>query len=212
MAIYMMRDDGRQPTGTTIAYYPLTSSTTTSDQSWNNRNLTNYNTSFWTYQWINCAYWNSVKHLNTPTLSWVKTLSLWTYWAWHTSGSSYSPTFTYWTGTTNNLQWLYEDDKYTLWNSSGYVVVNSQIKNQWYHYVLVLSTTEKKLYFNWALVGTANNSSLSDWMFYFFCFINNQSWINYYHWWISNVIIESKEWTAQEVLDYYNDTKSNYWL
>jgi hypothetical protein len=31
-------------------------------------------------------------------------------------------------------------------------------------------------------------------------------------WYISNVIWESKCWTADEVLAYYNQTKANYWL
>ena len=201
-----------KPWANTLAYYPLNSTTTVNDTSWNNKTMTNSSVSFWTYQWIDCAYGSSRKYLSTPTLSWAKTISLWAYWAWHTSDSTYSPTFTYGTGSTNNLQSLYEDDKYTCWNSSGYVVVNSQIKNKWYYYTLALDTTEKRLYFNWQLVGTANNSSLSDWMFYFFCFINNTSWNNYYNWWISNVIIENKVWTATEISNYYNQTKSKYWL
>ena len=43
---------------------------------------------------------------------------------------------------------------------------------------------------------------------------------NYWNWWdsslqwttFSNVIIENTGWTSQKMIDYYNQTKSNYWL
>ena len=30
-------------------------------------------------------------------------------------------------------------------------------------------------------------------------------------WWISEIIVENKEWTQQEILNYFNKTKSKYW-
>lgn len=40
-------------------------------------------------------------------------------------------------------------------------------------------------------------------------------WTQYYdklNWYVSNIIIENKVRTAQEILDYYNQTKANYWI
>jgi hypothetical protein len=34
----------------------------------------------------------------------------------------------------------------------------------------------------------------------------------YFNWNISNVILENKTWSQQDIQDYYNATKSLYWL
>ena len=86
-----------KPWSNTIAYYPLTSTTTVNDMSGNNRNLTNHSVSFNTYDWVNCAYFNgSSQYLNQDSVnmwlfsgsltvsSWIKgtwaiTTSIW-YW------------------------------------------------------------------------------------------------------------------------------------
>ena len=70
------------PNENTMVYYPLTSSTQLDDMSWNNRTLSQSNTTnpvtFWTYQWVDCARFTwSYKHLlieNTFTNS-----QLWRY-------------------------------------------------------------------------------------------------------------------------------------
>lgn len=47
----------------TYLYAPLTSTTTTSDTSWNNRNFTNTSVTFWTYDWVDCAAFNGSSQL-----------------------------------------------------------------------------------------------------------------------------------------------------
>jgi hypothetical protein len=41
---------------------------------------------------------------------------------------------------------------------------------------------------------------------------SNNSYYYNFPWKLSNFILETKEWSAQDVTDYYNQTKSNYWL
>ena len=49
----------RSPWSSTIAYYPLNSSTTVNDMSGNGYTLTNDWASFWTYGWVDCAYFGA---------------------------------------------------------------------------------------------------------------------------------------------------------
>ena len=83
----------------------------------------------------------------------------------------------------------------------------------WHHFVETVSPTnrEMKFYIDWVLKETVSiNSSMR---------IDGKSAIgkvgNYTHnvnWDISEIINERKARTAQEILDYYNQTKANYWL
>jgi len=83
----------------------------------------------------------------------------------------------------------------------------------WHHFVETVSPTnrEMKFYIDWVLKETVSiNSSMR---------IDGKSAIgkvgNYSHnvnWDISEIINERKVRTDQEIADYYNQTKANYWL
>ena len=74
-------------------------------------------------------------------------------------------------------------------------------------------TRAKHIYVNWvdAASWTGNASyNLADTNFWLF---SANSWNNdYFYGNISNFIIEDKERTAQEVSDYFNQTKWDYWI
>lgn len=124
--------------------------------------------------------------------------------------------FSTWPTTDNaNLQ-LYVWPDYVAWSrwnwsNSDYVSANYDCTDwTWHHVVITNGSNWLRIYCDWALKVSSNNVRImkSDnwWTFIWY-------WKNWaiYLWYISNVIIETKVRTAQEVLDYYNKTKTKYW-
>ena len=71
----------------------------------------------------------------------------------------------------------------------------------------------RTMYMNWTQVSTW--SSTITFISTVLC-IGGGSWTssvdNFFNGYMSDVIIENKVRTAQEISDYYNATKSNYWI
>lgn len=208
------------PWSNTIAYYPLTSSTTTTDQKWT-YNLTNaWNVVFWTYQWVSCAYfnWTTTSQLYNTSLSFAarptQTVLVWMYISW-TSTSVYQTIYHTWiTSKTGKLgSWF----KYWTWLCIGswywwYESIKSwNINGSWHLLVNVTNWTSSTQYLDWALYQSLTNS-LSDTQTWLYIWWAQQSSSERLSWYESEFIVESKVRTAQEILDYYNKTKSNYWL
>ena len=216
-----------KPWANTLAYYPLTSTTTVNDMSGNNKTLTNQGGVFWTYNGVDCVYcWNSwIVRNDTVTTAYIwqtSTMSAWVSRAtWNSSEC--------WIGTGYN-NWPYYNKYVSLsmllqatrvrfwcwwwnaWHDLDYSVITTE--NHWYHLVQTFASDgTRKCYFNWTLVGTWNQ-----------IIEQNISWFSivgskwgaseqyYWNWYASEIIIENKTWTDAEILDYYNQTKANYWL
>ena len=216
-----VRPAGWTPGSNTIAYYPLTSSSTIQDKSWNDRNLINTGSVvFWTYQWVNCAYfnWTSNSQLYNTSISFsaypTQTVLVWMYISW-TSTSVYQTIYHTWTtAKTGKLgswfkywtwiciwswYWWYESIK--SWNING----------SWHLLVNVTNWTSSTQYLDWALYQSLTNS-LSYTQTWLYIWWAQQSSSERLSWYESEFIVESKVRTAQEIQDYYNNTKSNYWL
>lgn len=107
-------------------------------------------------------------------------------------------------------------DFYGSWNKADWTIATSL--NQWYNvcYTYNYTTRNYKAYLNWVKDIDATlwwQYTISTQQLNIWALANATSDANYRV--IGNVdeyIIESKEWTAQEIADYYNQTKSNYWL
>lgn len=209
-----------QPWANTLAYYPL--SADFNDASWNGYNLTNSWWSITTVWWVGCAYYDGSSYsLNTsnPIFSWTYTISVWrrpasTSWVmWMVLA---------WTSSTNvewDFWWL-QQSSWVIWASDWYTLnrsVNSNFTvsaDTWYLLTTTVSNyRDVTIYVNWAL-----KNSLVRWNSLY-----NQTWVilwakkwNVYSemstWYISNVIFEDKVWTVTEIADYFDQTKSNYWL
>lgn len=213
-----VRPAGWHPWANTIAYYPLTSTSTVNDLSWNNYNLTqSWTITYWTNVWVDCAYFNW--GYLSATIAWLpqwgtdRTASVYVYitktqcWilSWW-ANSTYNKFCRYYWGFNSN--WLAATSyQWTDLNSSTY------ISGWWHHIVLLVRSWVRELYIDWVQNTTLNKSSTT-----------NTSWTNFEMWrldyasdfmfqsYMSNVIIENKARTAQEISDYYNLTKWNYWL
>lgn len=209
---------GWKPWVNTVAYYPLTDNF--NDESWNWYNLTNSWWSITTYGWVKCAYYSgstSVYSQNTSVPVWAtRTINCRCYLpasesvdipvVWTGSWVSYwyrVLALWYWSNGVPSLS-----DYDVLWVSWW----GSKIW-QWVNLVWIINWWDMSLYANWVLVASQSRGSAQQnstvikiaWRY-------GWGWSQYFKWYVNEVIVESKARTAQEISDYYNQTKSNYWL
>ena len=229
-----------KPWANTLAYYPLESNG--NDYSWNWHNLTwNSTPIYWTSWWtknvanltannvwrISSLWWD---YTNYTLNVWCK--PTWTSDQWQLIFSNfYTPTS--WQDATNQVYFYFnwhsdyiswkKDFVYQYrpnWWTTAYQTVSSSTnreKNARYNVCVASTSSWVKLYLNWTQI--ASNSTtwrmiLNSWY--------NTIWWRYdsrrnrydgFLWWyLSEFILENKTWTATEISDYYNQTKSLYWL
>ena len=209
-----------QPWANTLLYLPLNSTDTYTDKSWNNVSTTNYNVTFWTYQWVDCWEFNTSTRITvTPfPIDFSKyTMWIWCYCTWWQGDakildmrSNINLTFVYWVWEGYAYTWIYD---------SGWTQDNL---NPWWQYQnqrVWLCTTLDNWNMKFSIKG--NNIDLST---TFSAQLNTTVTPNYitvgqeyndgasrhYIGWLSELIIENKVRTDQEKEDYYNQTKSLY--
>lgn len=207
-----------QPWANTLAYYKF--NWNLNDSSGNGRNLNMYTGSF---SYSTLSSWQPYCQLNTNAQAYFSsfpfnrtayTVSWWCYFTDVTSsnqkiimdlhdGGNYFPRFYAWG-----------------WNHSGKIssVVSfdsydpSWATNTRYYLVAVIKNNVSYSYINWNLIHSQSYSnSATSWSL----FLNGTSNHNsgyYTSWRISELILENKARTAQEISNYYNQTKSDYWL
>lgn len=208
-----------QPWANTIAYYPLKSNT--NDYSWNWYNLTNlWNVTFGTYQWVNCAIFNGTSNsqLYNTSISYsaypTQTVAVWIYVTWTSSGVYQTiyhigTAIRYWKlGTWFNYNtWL------CLWSWDGqYESVKAwNINWAWHLLVNVTSGSSSVQYLDWVEYQTFTNSLsyTQTWLYVWWAQSTSAERLTWYE---SELILENKARTAQEITDYYNLTKWDYWL
>ena len=209
-----------QPGENTIVYYPLTENA--NDYSGNGYNATNYEGTFSTQNW--CYLWTITSRLELPSMTiWQTfTISAWLKLPnWQPTWDKEFDIYYDWSGSYRNILyrcnawWI---DCYT-WNnrtSHNAKTVSVAFWTWWDNIILSKTWTSYSIYLNGNLLGTfssAYNVSIPWW----------SNSINIWHvsystssssafWYVKDYIIEDKSRTVQEVADYYNQTKSNYWL
>lgn len=221
---------GWQPWANTVAYYPLTSSTTVNDMSGNNRNLTNSNVSFWTQFGVDCA---TISGNNTTTqhtadkylyanITWLPTWAnarTFIYWVYNDNASNTGLVETY------VFQWQSSSNRMILSASSneniGYYWISQYgasgafwaiLRQQRCHHCIVYDGSKFTWYVNWVSTWTWTRTiNTGSTKFSLWWASENPAW-NAFNGSFSNVILEDKARTAEEVSDYYNNTKWNYWL
>ena len=204
---------GWQPWANTIAYYPLNSTYTDTDQSWNNNN----GTTTWTiiYDSIS-AQFSSWNYITIPTIIpyWSNpyTISVW----YNTPDSSWHQNVVYFqvNSNVNNTasalfvyQWhlYYWSKGASDWNISSVSISN----DTWYNIVFTYTWTQLECFVNGVSKWTFNRTISST--------APNTAYIGKGSPEIcigktSNLIIENKVRTAQEISDYYDLTKWDYWI
>ena len=188
------------PTANTIAYYPLRDDI--DDYSWNWYNLAH--DSWWTATYSN----NMVISTDALVYGTAMLPSYWnfTVWCWCYPSS--------WNG-------IYENDSgWPLWflcDISWEYKWNFKYWGAWYrlgstaeiawpcHIMVTRSGSTFTIYINWQSNGTFSSSGTMNPRPKGFGINGFSNWV----WW---VIMESVAWSAQDILDHYNYTKTNYWL
>ena len=203
------------PWSNTIAYYPLTSVTTTSDMkwSWTAYNLTkNWTVTFWTNAGVDCASFNSSGLYNTSfsQLQWTSART-YNFWAYDNKDSdTWQGLYIYqWTSSTNKMVLIARTNTYFISQyGSSWNFWNTNWKS-WNNHTITYDGTKFEWLINWVSKWTwaytinTQWSELSIWKN-----VGNTWWS--FVWYISNVIVENKVWTSDEITKYYNSTKANY--
>lgn len=218
---------GWHPWVNTVAYRPLNSTTTVNDKSGNSYNLTQTWGSFGTYNWVDCfynggdttGYFTLNSWANIPSGNADRTMLLWVYpTGYSTSYIRYFLSY----GERNNWKAfrLYIDtsckpcaDVY----STAITGSANMSTSSWS--LLTFSSTGNtfNLYVNWTSVwsytSTINTTAISSSYPLRLMRTSSGTSSNYQvRGYISEVIIENKTRTAQEIATYYDQKKSNYWL
>lgn len=223
-----------KPWANTVAYRPLNSTTTVNDQSWNNYNLTQTGGSFGTYNGVNCfyngggttGYFTLTSGAKIPSGNAVRTISLWAY----TTSTDYNYQryfIEYWRHITWNAVYIanvkptssssYVKYQAGFWNAE-YAQKTNQPLNTWALLTFVYSGS-MNLYVDGELAESKSSSTSinttaisSSYPLRIMKWATSTSNNYQVRWYISEVIIENKARTADEISAYYNQTKGNYWL
>lgn len=210
-----VRPNWWQPWANTVAYYPLEANT--NDATWN-YNLTPTDITYTTLSsWLKVATfnWSSSKAETSSftTATWDYTTSMRVY------GDNIQSTLAVmWGNATSDSAGRLWDVYYTqkqiraLIQPNGYIATGNNYyqNNTWYNLVVISSWWDVSVYINNNLIETQhlNCSNYSNMYLGYRQYSNDRFWKGY----ISRVIIENVAWISQEVSDYYDLTKWDYWI
>lgn len=201
----------------TLAYYPLSPTTTVNDFSGNNKTLTiQWTMLFWNYQWIDCAsFQNSWAWLqNTtvkPTTPQVCTISFWAFC--NTTSDHFNIFFSIWYDRNNMYSWWrnYYNSRVCIWELAWWaesIISWFTFHNARHLVTFVWEWSTAKLYVDWTYV-TAYTPSIWD-VTWLYIWVNPNTTSERMTWYMSQFILEDRSWTATMVKDYYDSTKKNY--
>ena len=210
---------GWKPWSNTVAYYKF--DWNLNDSSWNSRNLSmaTWSFTYWTESW----WW---KYVLTNKSAYSNTISMPLSANWTVSFYACSPqsvtndySCTFFDFQWQNWWWIQlrpENPNWiiTFWSTSA----SNPIWNWDYYTVTSSNSATKTVYKNWVNIGTYQGSeaTTSNLMFRLNSVMYRWDGRNYEKhstiiklW---ELIVEWTTRTTQEIQDYYNQTKSNYWL
>ena len=220
MGVYLRVDEPRTPWANTVAYYPLTANA--NDYSWNGYNATNY---YATFSETNGGYfWTVESRLQLPSMTiWQTfTISCWVKlpnWQpqWYKELDIYFDR----SGSYRNLLFSCVENWFYCYNwnnatSHSAKTVSATFWTWWNNIILSKNGTSYSIYKNWVLLETFTSSyniSIPWWNNTVYIWHSSNDTAEYSEqWYIKDYIIENKARTADEISDYYNQTKWDYWI
>lgn len=205
-----------QPWVNTLFYASLnwnTNSEWTLNPTFNSQSWTITYPTTWNIQYAYLNSWKMVWDIWTPPTNTI-TFQTWVSWetAWCIAVWAIS-----WGNNPHNvgIQLYFSWNQravYTQNNTSWYGLWDSSNANTWYLITWVKDGTTLTLYKNWASIWSVACASSFNQHTNLYIANNGASPISNVSMRVSDIILEDKARTAQEVADYYNLTKSNYWL
>jgi hypothetical protein len=202
-----------QPWADTIAYYPF--DLDYDDYSWNGYNITTTGaSSIWTNQGVDCLNINN-SMLQVSTIDNMSSYSeyTWLFYAYRVS-DWYEIQFIDWgnwwwnwpsfRSSSNELRWGNPTDEYSSFSNS-YSPMNT-----WFLFALVVRN------WNWIIYCNNNSRTIKTWVLapsynatpLRIGAVNGGGCYGY----LSKLILEKRAWTDQEIQDYFNQTKWDYWI
>ena len=204
------------PWANTVAYYPLTDDFNDHKTTWTLYNLTSNSASITTLSWVKCCnlnssffsanfvittlpysiiFWSKWKGNNSNMWFWLSFVSGWD-WGWSGLKYQWQLYIRYWNPTDKNSSvWTYT------------------LNTNWHLYTITFSSSGCKFYVDGSLIATPKNSlvapSNNASPFYIGADEEGAARSDCYQW---VTIIENKEWTAQDISDFYDLTKWDYWI
>lgn len=211
-----------KPWANTLAYYPLEENTNDYSGNWHNWTPTNITyTTLASWKKVS-VYTQGSSILNIGTIWWVYpnfTASIWIKFSWNNSAKA-----RIWCiDGTNSWRTLLQPRKNTSWyieisTYNGSTETHQSLwisPSDWKNFVVTLNSGVLYGYLNGVYVASMN-SKYGGWSqsLSYPSSIGSESGsaTNWWGWYMSEAILESKTRTAQEISDYYNSTKANYWL
>lgn len=221
-----VRPSGWKPWSNTIAYYPLNWDANDYSGNWHNGTTTNVTyTTLSSWKQV-ASYTQNNSRLKILAIWWAYqkiTTSIWLKWDWTLSNYVSRIWCLDWN---NNWRTLFQPrrTKTNDWGNLALSTYNWSTENNkslwvspsnWTNLVVVFDSWTLYWYVNWIYKG-----QLSSWFTSWTMSLSYNCWIgsepdnsqNWWGWYMSEAIIENKTRTAQDIQDYYNLTKSNYWL
>lgn len=210
-----IRPTGWQPWANTVAYYPF--NTDFNDYSWNWFDLTN---NWWvaieSVGWVTCANFKDQSPYWLSRSTW-NIITAWPYtylcrinrtWWW-----PYNPRIFWW----NNEWWMLyivSWGKYSVEYPNYWWWIPD---SSWRHLICFtwnMSTWEFSSYKDWSFIASWTSSVrwARTWLVIWTTEWNYSLSDDRFIWQMSNVIFENKQRTAQEISDYYDQTKWDYWI
>ena len=205
------------PTSNTIAYYPL--NWDGNDYSWNNKNLTSsWATSYTTVWGVLSANFGGSNYLYNSSLTCSSigqtfTIAWWFYSSWQlwVTCMGKASNLWHWWGLYYETGLLWRIRAETQNNNSPTRFMPSISYVEWWHHlVFTHNSSWWAIYYDGVSKQTWSMPMDYDWYLILGASLDSSTY--YFNWNISNLILENKVWTAEEISNYYNSTKSTFWL
>ena len=197
------------PWANTFMYLPMTSDF--DDATWNNT-MSNSGATIVDLSWVKCWYfnWHRLTCSESPVWDTNYTISVWVnitnsnwnnwiIWSNHSADYSWDQLIVNYNSSEFEYRWYRHYDEWKVKTST------MPTANTWQH----ICYSNWKIYLNWNdVTDTVWSWTMLAWYSYTIWQQNN--WSNSYIWYMSELIVESVEWTEQEISDYFDQTKSLY--
>lgn len=205
---------GWQPWANTLVYFPFKEDLL--DHSWNSVTMTQWWSNLSIVNWVaEFDWWYLYRDGLSSVENFPLTISLWVNADTIASENDiinsnvYSTGFDWWNNIIHNSKLRLECLPWWNQYSASPISVNTR-----YNIVNVLENWSCKFYVNGSLEGTISwtpnlRDRLCIWATYWFSW---DLWSNPFDGKMSQVIIEDIAWSAQEVQDYFTQTKWDYWI
>lgn len=175
--------------------------------------VTNTSVTLTTLSGVKCWYFNGSARLDTTVPAFANknhTISIWYKDNWSANSTPIISSNTSWYADGECFRYSSSSDlQYVVFSSSSTIATSTWLtKTNWNNIVF----SWWNIYVNGVLKTTSSGTYVTWHNFTVWWHALGGSGLKYITWYMSEVIIENDVWSADKVLDYYNLTKSNYWL